>query len=157
MSGKKVYLESSVISYLTVRPSRDVIKIAKQELMRQWWKSYKAKYDLHVSSFVMAEISHGDVQAVRQRLDVVEGLPEITLTDAAVELYEMLLAAKAVPASAMVDAMHIALAVANGMDYLLTWNCTHINNAAHKKKIATVVSHLGYTETVLTTPEELTR
>ena len=142
---------------MTARPSRDVVKLAKQELTREWWNNFRTRYDLHVSGFVIAEISRGDARAARQRLDVVAGLPEIRLTNAAEELFEMLMAAKAAPESATVDVMHIALAAANSMDYLLTWNCTHINNAAHKKKIAAVVSRMGFTETVLTTPEELTR
>ena len=144
MAKKKVYLESSVISYLTARPSRDVIKLAKQELTRQWWRDNRMKYDIHVSGFVMEEIARGDSQAARDRMDIVAGLPEITLSDAAAELYESLLAAKAVPAGAAADAMHIALAVVGGMDYLLTWNCAHINNAAHKKKIAAVALRFGY-------------
>ncbi len=158
MAKKKVYLESSVISYLTARPSRDVIKLAKQELTRQWWRDNRMKYDIHVSGFVMEEIARGDSQAARDRMDIVAGLPEITLSDAAAELYESLLAAKAVPAGAAADAMHIALAVVGGMDYLLTWNCAHINNAAHKKKIAAVALRFGYTESTMATiatPEEL--
>lgn len=155
MAKKKVYLESSVISYLTARPSRDVVKLAKQDLTRQWWHNKRMKYDLHVSSFVMEEIVRGDANAAGLRRDVVIGLPEITMSDEADRLYQALLSAKAVPAEASADAMHIALAVVNGMEYLLTWNCAHINNAAHKKKIAKVVSEFGYTESTIATPEEL--
>lgn len=126
--------------------------------MREWWDGKRMKYDLHISSFVMAEISRGDPDAARQRMESVVGLPEIMMSDAADALYEGLLAAKAVPIEAEADAMHIALAVVNGMDYLLTWNCAHINNAAHKKEIAKVVSDFGYTESsTLATPEELMR
>ncbi len=158
MVKEKVYLETSVISYLTARPSRDVVKLARQELTRQWWHDMRMRYHLHVSSFVIAEISRGDPEAARQRLDSVAGLSEITMSDAADALYEGLLSAKAVPAEAEADAMHIALAVVNRMDYLLTWNCAHINNAAHKKKIAKVAERFGYTEgSTLTTPEELMR
>ncbi len=155
MTKKKVYLETSVISYLASRPSRDIVKLAKQELTRQWWRDSSAQYNLHVSSFVMEEIARGDTHAAQQRKDAVAGLPEITMSDEADELYEALLSAKAVPAGASADAMHIALAAVNGMDYLLTWNCAHINNAAHKKKIAKVVLKLGYTESTIATPEEL--
>ncbi len=158
MPKKKIYLETSVISYLTARSSRDVVKLARQELTREWWHSNRMKYELHISSFVMEEISRGDRQAACQRLDVVADLPEIMMTDEAANLYEGLLAAKAVPIEAAADAMHIAFAVVSGMDYLLTWNCAHINNAANKKKILTVAHRFGYTENdvaTIATPEEL--
>ena len=155
MAKKKVYLETSVISYAASRPSRDIVKLAKQELTRQWWRDNSAQYDLHVSSFVLEEIARGDPRAAQQRMDVVAGLPEITMSNEADSLYEALLSAKAVPVEASADAMHIALAVVNGMEYLLTWNCAHINNAAHKKKIANVAAKFGYTESTIATPEEL--
>ncbi len=155
MAKKKVYLESSVISYLTARPSRDIVKQAKQMLTRDWWQGSRMKYQIHVSGFVMEEIARGDSGAARLRQDAVAGFPEIMLTDEAEALYEGLLSAKAVPAEASADAMHIALAVVGGMDYLLTWNCAHINNAANKKKISAVLSRFGYTESVIATPEEL--
>ncbi len=157
MSGKKVYLETSVIGYLTSRPSRDIIKLAKQELTRQWWDRSRATFELYVSGFVIGEIERGDARAARRRMELVADFPKISLNNDVEKIYERLIMEKAVPTKATTDAMHIALAVAHGMDYLLTWNCAHINNAAQKKKISKITEELGYTDTIIATPEELTR
>jgi hypothetical protein len=59
------------------------------------------------------------------------------------------------PPKAAVDALHIAIAVVNGIDYLLTWNCTHIANATMRRRIDAVCRQDGYEPVVLCTPEEL--
>lgn len=157
MVKQKVYLETSVISYLTARPSRDVVKLAKQELTRQWWRLYRTHFDLYVSAFVLDEIGVGDPDAAKQRLDAVADLPVLAVNAEIIALYEHLLSAKIVPSRAVADAFHIAMAAHHGMAYLLTWNFKHINNAAMRGKIAAAVKEAGYTEAVTVTPEELWR
>ncbi len=156
---KKVYLETSVISYLTARPSRDVVKLAKQELTREWWETSRSHFELHVSIAVLDEIKKGDPGAAQRRLDAVAGLPvlEAGADDAVDSLLESLLAAKAVPAGALLDAYHIAVSAVHGISYLLTWNCAHINNAALRRKITTAITDAGYNDVVIATPEELRR
>ncbi len=157
MAKKKVYLETSIISYLTARPSRDVVKLAKQELTREWWKTRKRHFDLYVSTPVLDEIREGDPEAARLRLEAVAGLPELAATDEVNALGNTILAARIVPEKAALDAFHIAITAVHGMDYLLTWNCTHINNAAKRPKIAKLLAETGYTEVIMATPEELWR
>lgn len=157
MVREKVYLETSVISYLTARPSRDVVKLAKQQLTREWWKICRKHFDLFVSRPVVNEISDGDVEAARLRLESVAGLPELAATDEVDTLYGKLLSANIVPKKAPLDALHIAMAAVHGMNFLLTWNCTHINNATNKPKIAEIIERAGYTEVIMATPEELWR
>lgn len=159
MAKEKVYIETSVISFLAARPSRDVVKLAKQELTRDWWETNRSHFDLYISNAVLDEIREGDPTAAKRRLDLVA---DLTVLDAgpgeAVDsLLGQILSARAVPAGAILDAYHIAVAAVHGMSYLLTWNCKHINNAAQRRKIATIITDAGYTEVVMATPEELWR
>ena len=149
MAKKKVYLETSVISYLTARPNRDVVKLAKQELTRQWWEQNRSAYDFYVSDPVLVEIRRGDADAAQQRLDIAAELPVLIVTDAVTVLYECLFAAKILPDKARADALHIAIAAVHGMTYLATWNCAHINNATLREKIAGAVLSAGYNEVIL--------
>ncbi len=159
MPREKVYIETSVISFLTARPSRDVVKLAKQELTRNWWEKSRSHFDLYISVAVLDEIRKGDPEAAQRRLDVVAGFPVLGAgSDDAVEsLLDQLLSAGAVPAEALLDAYHIAISAVHGMSFLLTWNCKHINNATQKHKISAIILNAGYSEVVMATPEELWR
>lgn len=119
----KVYLETSVISYLTAWSSRDLIKAAHQEITREWWQG-RTRFELYVSQIVLREASGGDPEAARRRLESIDGIPELIASPEASELAQQLIAQGSLPAKAAVDALHIAIAVVNGIDYLLTWNCT---------------------------------
>ncbi len=157
MTKQKIYLETSVISYLTARPSRDVVKLAKQELTREWWNACKGHFSLYVSRPVIEEISAGNPEAARLRVEAVSDFPELVVTNKVNALYRQLLSANIVPEKAPLDALHIAIAAVHGMTYLMTWNCSHINNAANKPKIMKIVERAGYVAATLTTPEELWR
>ncbi len=157
MAKPKVYLETSVISYLTARPSRDVVKLAKQELTREWWATSRHYFDLYVSIAVIEEIRRGDPEAAQLRMDAVAGITRLDTTGKVDALLDQLLSAKVVPKGVVLDAYHIAMAAVHDMAYLLTWNCKHINNATQKSKIAEILTKAGYAEVVLATPEELWR
>ena len=124
-----VYVETSVVSYLTARPSRDVVVAAYQEVTRDWCRSAPARFALYASALVMAEARTGDPEAARARLEILRTLPLLDATGPAVELTGELLDRGAVPRNAAEDAAHIAVAAANGVDYLVTWNFRHIANA----------------------------
>ncbi len=153
----RVYLETSVISYLTARPSRDVVKLAKQELTREWWQTCKRNFSLYVSRPVIEEISAGDPSAARLRVEAVSDLSALVVTAKVNALYRQLLSANIVPEKTPLDALHIAIAAVHGMAYLMTWNCSHINNAVNKQKITKIIERAGYTDVILATPEELWR
>lgn len=150
-----VYLETTVVSYLVARPSRDIIVAAHQELTRQWWEQKRASYHLAVSELVLREASAGDPTAAEQRREALAGIDVLELSEQALELAEELAQRGAVPAAAAQDALHIAIAVTNGTEYLLTWNCSHIANAAMRRAIDEVCLARGYRPTILCTPEEL--
>jgi predicted nucleic acid-binding protein len=150
-----VYLETSVVSYLAARPSRDVVIAAHQEVTRQWWAERRPAFDLLVSELVREEAERGDAEAAEKRMAIVEGIPILETTDMAVSLAEQLVVGGPIPRGSAADALHIALAAAHGIDYLLTWNCKHLANAARRNTIAALVEDAGYACPVICTPEEL--
>ena len=152
---ESVYIESSVVSYCTSRTSRDLIIAARQAITLDWWEFKLTQYDTYVSPVVEREISVGDKEAARKRLDLILEIPSLHVITEAQKLAEGLLAAQLLPVGSVDDALHIALASAHGMDYLLTWNFKHINNAETKNKIFYFIQDSGYTCPVLCSPEEL--
>jgi predicted nucleic acid-binding protein len=155
MAKPRVYLETSVISYLTARLSRDLVTVGRQELTREWWDGQRQHFELFVSEFVLEEVSSGDPDASRSRLDLLAGVPEVSLTPETRELAASLVEPGPIPRKAVLDAFHIAAAVAGGADYLLTWNFKHLANAALRKRIEAVCVANGYEAPVICTPEEL--
>jgi hypothetical protein len=151
----KVYLETTIISYLTARPSRDLIVAANQQMTQDWWQMRRPSFELFVSEAVVKEASGGDDSAARQRLETIEDLSLLTLTADAVMLAETLVREVPLPEKAITDAVHVAVAATNGMDYLLTWNCTHLANALLRGRIEDVCRQQGYEPPVICTPQEL--
>jgi predicted nucleic acid-binding protein len=125
----KLYVETSVVSCLTSRPSRDVIALAHQELTRDWWSRARLEFDLYASRLVVAEAQLGNAEAAAARLAILEPLTLLNETPECRALAAKLLAAGGLPKKAASDALHIAIATVHGMDYLVTWNCKHIANA----------------------------
>jgi predicted nucleic acid-binding protein len=150
-----VYIESSIISYLTSRPSRDVVKAGRQAITSDWWIKSKNRYEIYISALVEEEISGGDPIAAAKRLESVANIPNIAIIAEAQLLADALTTSKAVPDNSVRDALHIAIAATQGIDYLLTWNFRHINNAETKALIARVVEADGWVCPVLCSPEEL--
>lgn len=150
----KVYVETSVISYLTAWPSRDLVKAAHQQITREWWET-RERFEIYISQIVLREASSGDPVAANARMESLSGFPVLTAGPEAGALAQQLLLQGSLPAKAAVDALHIAIAVVNGIDYLLTWNCTHIANAMMRIRIEGVCRQCGYEPVVLCTPEEL--
>jgi predicted nucleic acid-binding protein len=150
----KVYLETTIPSYIAGSPSRDLVIAAHQQITREWWDG-RGRFSLFISQVVLQEVSSGDDEAAARRLSFVADIPILQLTEEVRRVAHELLSQKALPAQAAVDALHVAVAVVNGMDYLLTWNCTHIANAAVRSKIERVCRSLGYEPPVICTPEEL--
>ena len=149
------YIETSVVSYLTARSSRDVVVATYQDVTREWWRSARTRFILFASELVVAEASAGDPDAARARLELLEPLPRLRASQHAMTLARNLLALGAVPRSAGDDAAHIAIAVTNGIDYLVTWNFRHIANATMRSRIDDVCRSAGYDPPVICTPSEL--
>jgi hypothetical protein len=150
-----VYIESSVISYLTSRPSRDVIIAARQAISTDWWENHRHRFELCISILVEEEIGKGDAKAAQLRREIVADLPSLAISDEATSIANLLLANSAVPKGSEEDALHIGVAAAQGADFLLTWNFKHINNAETKNAIVRLVESRGYVCPQLCSPEEL--
>ena len=151
----KIYLETTVPSYLTAWPSRDLIRAGHQQITQEWWQTRRQHFDLYISQFVLDEVSAGDTEAASERLIALQDLPLLDLTDEVGELSAALVTSLALPAKATTDAAHIAVAAVHGMHFLLTWNCTHIANAEMAVTIETACRERGFTCPVICTPEEL--
>jgi len=151
----KVYVETSVLGYLTSWPSGDLVVAGRQKITRDWWRYASRTFNLVVSELVHREASVGDPQAIHDRLEALEGLPVLAIGQPAVELSRVLVERGAVPPTEPEDSLHIALAVVNGIEYLVTWNFKHIANAAMRSRIHSVCIAEGYDPSTICTPEEL--
>ncbi|ETX05645.1 MAG: DNA-binding protein [Candidatus Entotheonella gemina] len=152
---RNVYVETSVISYLTARISRDLIVAGHQRITQEWWSTRREAFDVFISQAVFEEASAGDPEAARERLAVLAALPLLEINEAAVALAKDLIRLGPLPERAEVDALHIAIAVTNQMDYLLTWNCKHLANATLRRQIDHVCQNKACKPVIICTPEEL--
>lgn len=151
----RVYIETSVISYLTSRPSRDLIVAANQQITRDWWETRRAEFELLISQLVVQEASAGDENAAGDRLRAIDDVPLLELDRDALSLAETLVRDGPIPEDAVEDALHIAVATVNGLEYLLTWNFRHIANATTRHEIERICRSRGYEPPVICTPQEL--
>lgn len=151
----KIYLETSFISYLVARPSRDLIMAARQQITLEWWDKERHKHDLYSSEVVLDEAQRGDATEIAKRMTILAKLPVLAVSAEAEQLANLLLAKHALPQKAFLDALHIAVASVHGMDYLLTWNCKHIANLTMRGVIEQTCRAAGYEPPVIGTPEEL--
>jgi predicted nucleic acid-binding protein len=150
-----VYIETSVISYLTARPSSDVRSAAFQNITVDWWDNRRSDFDLYVSEFVIVEASRGNKEASARRLSAINNIAELRITEAVRILGNALIKEGALPEKAALDAFHVAVATVNGINYLLTWNCAHIANAVMRPKIESICRKNNYEPPIICTPSEL--
>jgi hypothetical protein len=151
---KSLYVESTIPSYVTAWDSRDVVILGKQVQTREFWNNKRHKYDLYISDYVLDEIRDGDPDAAQKRLNFVDGIPVYPKTpeiDALAVMYQKLLG---IPDRAKTDCTHLATCVVQHIDYLLTWNCTHLGPVSQKKAQHYNEQH-GFWTPTLVTPETL--
>lgn len=152
----RVYVETSVISYLVARRNqRDLLVASNQELTHEWWESRRDSFELCVSAIVLAEASRGDQTFAAARIAVARELTVVETPAAAMELANALLQRAGLPQNAYEDALHIAVAAATGMDFLLTWNCKHIANAVIIPRVNSVIRSFGFEPPLIYTPQQL--
>jgi predicted nucleic acid-binding protein len=151
----RVYVETTVISYLTSRPSRDIVVAAHQEVTRNWWKSCEEQFEMVASELVVRESSGGDETAARDRLEVLGSLVLLGASPEALALAARLTTTAAIPPKAATDALHLAIATVHGAEYLVTWNCRYLANATMRMHIDAVIRDAGYESPIICTPEEL--
>ena len=150
-----LYLETTVPSYYVARPSTDMIILTHQHITQEWWDTQLQDYEAFVSEVVYDEIRRGDAGASRRRLEVISGFPMLIVSDEAGKLAQVYLDELPLPRKALADALHLAVASTNGMDYLLTWNCRHIARGSVKRLLPAVNAAHGFSSPTICTPEEL--
>ena len=151
----RVYIETTFVSYLTARPSRDVIVAGHQQSTHDWWDGQRENYELCVSQLVLQEAGDGDPQAAQERLAELASMTMLEITESALALAEELVKVGALPTKAENDALHIAIAAIHRVPYLLTWNCRHMANATMRAKIEDVCASRGFKAPIICTPEEM--
>ena len=152
---KSIYLESSVVSYLAARPSRDLVVAGNQQVTRDWWETRRDECELFVSDVVVAECAAGDPTAASEREVFLVGLPILATTKEAEALADALISAMAMPQKAALDALHISVTAVNGIDILLTWNCAHIANPFMQPQIIAACVEFGVIPPTICTPLQL--
>lgn len=152
---ESVYIETTVISYLISRPSRDILVAAHQQTTYEWWTSRRQEFECYISQVVIDEIQAGDNAAIEKRMAEIGNLAVLEATIEAEHLTEAIIDGGAIPKRAIRDAAHIAVAAVNDIDYLLTWNCRHLANAQIIRRISVICNARGYSMPVICTPEEL--
>ncbi len=150
-----VYIETTIVSYLTAWPSRDLVRAAHQQITREWWETRRADFALYVSQLVLDEAAAGDAAAAAERLRTLAAIPLLEYRPPTLPLAESLERALQLPAPARGDALHVAVCAANGMEYLLTWNCRHLANAALAPGIEQACRSHGVAGPRIVTPEQL--
>lgn len=155
LKNPTLYLESTIPSYLTARPSRDLIVAAHQQITHEWWQQVRTNFDIYISEAVLDEISAGDSDAASRRLAIVKEMPILALSEEVGSLAIEYQKELGLPYSAQLDIVHLACAVVYELDYLLTWNCKHLANGVIIQRLNNVNTTLGRKTPVIITPEEL--
>lgn len=149
-----VYLETTIVSFLVARPSRDLIVAAHQQLTREWWERRRAMFSCFISQVVIEEAAVGDAGQAARRLDELRDLPQLVASAQAEALAAAFLQ-RCLPPKAARDAAHLAIATAGHVKYLLTWNCNHLANAQILDQLEPVAVAAGLRLPRVCTPEEL--
>jgi predicted nucleic acid-binding protein len=150
-----LYLETTVPSYYVSRPSRDIVVLAHQEITRNWWNRRMSLFNVHISPLVLEEVSRGDPDQARRRLDALSSFPVLEVTQQVEDLASIYLRELDIPAQAIRDAAHLAFACSYSFDYLVTWDCAHIANAEIRRRLMAISADHGVQTPIICTPEEL--
>ncbi|RPJ56956.1 MAG: PIN domain-containing protein [Acidobacteria bacterium] len=153
--GKRIYIETSVASYLTARPSRDIVVAGHQEATRNLWPKFSSDYETYISALVYQEAGRGDPDQARARLAALRPFQMLDLDEEARTLAEKIIGDKGIPTQYPEDALHNAVAAVNGMDVLVTWNFAHLNNPFTRIRVREIVENEGYVCPETCSPDEL--
>ena len=151
----RLYLETTIPSYLAARPSRDIVIAGHQQITREWWETQRDSFEIYISQLVIDEAAAGDPVAAHGRMHLIQDLPLLDITLDVELLSEAILSSAAFPRQAATDAAHIAVAAVHGMDFLLTWNCAHMANAFLVKAVTDACRRQGLACPTICTPLEL--
>jgi hypothetical protein len=152
---QKVYLETTIPSYLAAKASRDLVIAAHQQITQDWWQTAHDRFELCISEAVLDEARVGDLEAVERRLRFLEGLPVLALNDDVRILTRHYGKTLGLSGRARADIPHLAYAVSYRMDYLVTWNCSHIANGEMIRRLLRANAELNRSTPLVVTPEEI--
>ena len=152
---ESVYLETTVVSYYTSRPSRDIIIIAHQEITREWWPRALKRYDIFISEIVVEEANSGDSEAAKRRLLELKDFSHLELNSKVEDMSKIYMERLEIPEKSFRDALHLAVASVHNIDYLVTWNCKHLANGEIIKKLLKVNENFDVHTPVICSPDEL--
>lgn len=150
-----VYVETTIPSYLAAKSSRDLIIAAHQKITQDWWQTARDRFDLYVSEAVLAEVREGDSEAMGRRLRLIERLPVLAVNADVRSLTAHYRETLGLSGKAQADIPHFAFAVSYEMDYLVTWNCSHIANGEMIKRLMAVNAVIKRPTPLIVTPEEI--
>ncbi len=155
MLKPRVYVETSIPSYLTSKPSRDLVVAAQQQITHQWWQTAFENFDLYISEIVIGEIQAGNPKVARRRLKIVDHLAILKSDAETLRLTKFYDGELGLTGRARADLPHFAFAVAYQMDFLATWNCSHIANAIVIRRLHRINKAAGLHVPIILTPSEL--
>jgi len=150
-----VYLETTIISYLAAKPSRDVVTAGHQQTTHDRWDKHRPTYNCVISDFVFQEISAGNPQQANRRLNYVADTPVLIADPKIDELANQYVRLLQLPLKSKADASHLAAAVYYQIDYLLTWNMKHLCSTRVRKLVEEYNRKHDLFEPMICTPEEL--
>jgi hypothetical protein len=151
----RLYLETTIPSFLTARPSRDLGQARMQIVTARWWNSWHTQFEIYTSRVVREEAAVGDREAVQRRSNFLKQIRTLEPTSHSDALASELVKRSGLPPTAKKDAEHIAIAAVHRMEFLLSWNCAHLTNVHTAPRIATICRSEGYSPPILCTPEQL--
>jgi hypothetical protein len=150
-----VCIETTIVGHLTSRIPKDQLVAANMLETRQWWVDARPQFTIFISGAVIDEIANGDPVAAAERMQAVAGIPLLAVDERSIALANRLIVDSALPVNAKADAIHLAVATANGLDYLMTWNCRHLANASMRRKIENTCRAENLEPPIICTPPQL--
>lgn len=155
MTKPRLYLETTIPSYLTAWPNSDLVVVAQQKITKDWWRDRREHFDIYISEFVWEEAADGDPEAAKERLEVLKPFQWLEASEQVIQLGSLFIAPGILPEKAATDAAHIAVCAVHKIDYLMTWNCRHIANGEIVKQVRRVCEQHGFQCPTICTPLEL--
>jgi predicted nucleic acid-binding protein len=152
---RTLYIETTVVSYFTAQPSRDLLVAGHQEATRELWPSLTTLYDTYVSALVYEEAARGDAEQAAKRLLAIKSFRMLDVDEDARVLAERIVRGKGVPPEYPEDALHMAIAAVNGIAVVVTWNFAHLSNPFTRMMVRQIVENEGYVCPEVCSPEEL--
>jgi len=149
-----VYIETSIVSHATARPSSQPHIAVLQQQARLWWATERSKFLVVTSQLVLDEAALGDPEAAAERLKMLAPLSLIPADPRIEPIADELIARSLMPATSRLDALHVATAAVGGVQFLLTQNCRHIANAHMLPRVYKTLEELGYANLLIYTPAE---